>query len=167
MSIRIRRAVTADLPAVRFVGVAVWPPTYGAVKGAQYVMGGIDSYWNAEEIGAGIAAGRIDVAEDSGRVIGMTEVDELHDDLVLWKLYVLPSEQGSGVGHALVGSAKERARSHGCDLLTEYDPQNSRAATFYAREGFIATEPPWSGNAAVWLRWRPDVQHRPSGRLWT
>lgn len=151
---RVRRARTEDLDGVRYVGVSTWPVTYGTINGARYVMEGLDSYWSAEAIRAAIDAGNIDVAETSQSVVGMTEVESLGEDLVMWKLYVVPSEHGSGLGHALVDAAKERARERGCDLLTEYEPENSTVGAFYAREGFDHREPPWPNSKAVWLRWR-------------
>lgn len=153
---RVRRALTEDVDGVRYVGVSTWPATYGALKGARYVMEGLDSFWSADAIRAAIDAGNIDVAENSQGVVGMTEVEDLGDDLIMWKLYVVPSEQGSGLGHALVEAAKDRARERGRDLLTEYEPDNSTVGGFYSREGFNHTEPPWPGTNAIWLRWRRD-----------
>lgn len=158
MSSRVRRAHTEDLDRVRYVGASTWPSTYGAIKGARYVMEGLDSYWSAAVIRAAIEAGNIDVAETSQGVVGMTEVEDLGDDLVMWKLYVVPSEQRSGLGHALVGAAKDRARDRGRDLLTEYEPENSAAGRFYAQEEFDQTVSPWPGTNAVWLRWRSDLK---------
>lgn len=151
---RVRRACDDDVDRVRYVGASTWPATYGALKGARYVMEGLDSFWSADAIRASIDAGNIDVAETPHGVVGMIEVEDLGDDLVMWKLYVVPAEQGSGLGRALVGAAKDRARERGRDLLTEYDPDNSAVGGFYAREGFERTEPPWPGTDAVWLRWR-------------
>ena len=152
MTSTIRRATPDDLDAVRFVGVCTWPATYGPRLGANYVMRGLDEHWSTKAIAPALAAGRIDVAETADGVIGMTEVDDLGDDLVLWKLYVMPSAQGSGIGHDLVAAAKDRARRSGRDLLTEYEPANEVVRGFYLHEGFEDMTAPWHG--AVWLRWR-------------
>lgn len=152
MTSTIRHATPDDLDAVRFLGVCTWPATYGPRLGARYVMRGLDEYWSAEAIGTALEAGRIDVAETSDGVVGVAEVNDLGDDLVLWKLYVMPSAQGSGLGHELVAAAKDRARRSGRDLLTEYEPANEVVRGFYLREGFEDMEAPWPG--AVWLRWR-------------
>lgn len=153
MSIGVRRARADDVHAVRLVGISTWPTTYGPLKGPRYVMDGLDTYWSADAILTAIEAGTIDVVETPHGVAGMTEVDRLEDALVMWKLYVIPSAQGTGLGHRLVGAAKERARVQGRALLTEYEPENSAAGEFYSREGFVPTEAPWPGTDAVWLRW--------------
>lgn len=156
MSITIRRASTEDLDAVRFIGFSTWPPTYGPLKGAHYVLDALDTYWSADTLRTAIEAGDIDVAETAQGVVGMAEVAELGDDLVLWKLYVLPSQQRSGIGHELISAAKDRARARGCGLLTEYVSENSNAGSFYEREGFVPTAAPWPGTVAAWVRWQGD-----------
>lgn len=156
MSITIRRAIAGDLDAVRFIGVSTWPPTYGPLKGARYVLDALDTYWNAEALRTALEAGDIDVAETAQGIVGMAEVEELGNDLVMWKLYVLPSQQRSGIGHELTSAAKDRARAKGCGLLTEYVPENSKAGSFYEREGFVPTSAPWPGTVAAWVRWQDD-----------
>lgn len=154
MSIRVRRAVAEDVHSVRFIGISTWPVTYGPLNGPRYVTDGLDTYWSADTIRSALEAGTIDVAEGPHGLVGMTEVDELEDALIMWKLYVVPSQQGAGIGRRLVGVAKARARERGCDLLTEHEPENTAAGAFYAREGFTPTDAPWPGTNAVWLRWR-------------
>lgn len=155
MTMKVRSATLADVNEVRLVGFVAWPHTYEPLKGASYVIRGLDTYWNAEAITEAIEQGTIDVAESSdGNIIGMTHVDELGTgDLVMWKLYVLPRSQGEGVGRALVEAAKNRARVRGSGLITEYDAENERVRDFYLREGFEPTLAPWTGTDAVWLRW--------------
>ena len=155
MTITIRTAVPEDVAGVRYVGTVCWPATYGPLKGAGYVMAGLDEFWSAEAITTAIAAGHVDVAESGDGVVGLVHVEELGADLVMWKLYVLPDSQHHGVGSCLVRAAKDRARAEGRDLLTEYEPSNERVRGFYLREGFTSTAAPWPGTDAVWLRWSP------------
>ena len=153
MTITIRRATAQDTHGVRYVGTVAWPATYGAAKGADYVMSGLDAYWSAGVISTAIQAGYIDVAQSPDGIVGMVHVEELGEDLVMWKLYVLPDQQGTGVGRALVQAAKNRARTQGMGLLTEFEPSNERVRGFYLREGFSVTTAPWAGSDAIWLRW--------------
>lgn len=153
MTITIRKALPEDVHGVRYVGIISWPATYGPLKGAAYVVEGLDSYWSAEAIETAITAGSVDVAESEDGIVGVVHTEELGADLVMWKLYVLPQWQHHGVGRGLVNAAKDRAREQGCGLLTEYEPSNERVRSFYLREGFNATTAPWPGTEAVWLRW--------------
>lgn len=153
MTITIRPALPSDIQGVRYVGTVAWPATYGASKGGAYVMSGLDEFWSTEAIGSAIGAGNIDVAESADGVIGMAHVEELGEDLVMWKLYVLPDQQRHGIGRLLVSAAKDRARMQGKGLLTEFESSNERVRGFYLGEGFTATAAPWPGTDAVWLRW--------------
>lgn len=160
MTITIRPALPEDTHGVRYVGAVTWPATYGSDKGAGYVMSGLDEFWSAEAIGSAIRAGNVDVAEAADGIVGMVHVEEVGDDLVMWKLYVLPHQQRHGIGRLLVRAAKDRARLQSKSLLTEYEPSNERVRGFYLREGFSATSAPWPGNKAVWLRWRDGADQR-------
>lgn len=157
MDLTLRKAVSDDLDAVRFIGVSTWPPTYGATRGARYVMRGLDEFWNSAAIGEAIDRGSITVAEDGHGIVGMSEVTDLGADLVLWKLYMLPAAQGRGIGGRLVRAAQDRARTQRRNLVTEHDSENRDAGRFYEREGFAPTEAPWPGTTAVWLRWCPST----------
>lgn len=153
MTITIRPALSGDIQGVRYVGTVAWPATYGVDKGAAYVMSGLDEFWSEDAIASAIRLGNVVVAEATVGIVGIVHVEELGDDLVMWKLYVLPGQQGRGVGRLLVDAAKERARGEGKRLLTEFDASNERVRGFYLREGFSATAAPWPGTKAVWLRW--------------
>lgn len=153
MTVVVRQAQEDDVEAVRFVGFATWPAAYGASKGAAFVTAGLDEYWNAEVVRGAVLRGDTLVAEDENGIIGMAEVDSVGDDLVMWKLYVVPSAQGTGAGTRLVDAVKQRAQDAGCDLLTEHYVENTAAAGFYARQGFVPTDAPWPTSDAVWLRW--------------
>lgn len=93
------------------------------------------------------------MVESAEGILGVVHVEELGKELVMWKLYVLPNHQGQGVGGLLVSAAKDRARSAGKDLLTEFDRTNKRVRGFYLREGFSQALAPWPGTDAIWLRW--------------
>lgn len=153
MDIVIRRATEDDVDAIRFVGFSTWPPTYGPVAGASYVVRGLDAYWSAAVLGPAVEAGDVLVAEADGRVIGVSQAEADGDRLVMWKLYVLPAEQGSGAGRALLEAVRGRADVEGLALWTEYVAGNERAGAFYRSQGFIAETTPSSAIDAVWMRY--------------
>jgi GNAT superfamily N-acetyltransferase len=73
------------------------------------------------------------VAEAGGRVVGVAALD---GDM-LAQLYILPGEQGRGIGSALLAKAMAR-RPAGMRLYAFQ--RNTRARDFYERRGFVAVE---------------------------
>ena len=73
------------------------------------------------------------VAEAGGRVVGVAALD---GDM-LAQLYILPGEQGRGIGSALLAKAMAR-RPAGMRLYAFQ--RNTRARAFYERRGFVAVE---------------------------
>jgi GNAT superfamily N-acetyltransferase len=73
------------------------------------------------------------VAEAGGRVVGVAALD---GDM-LAQLYILPGEQGRGIGSALLAKAMAR-RPNGVRLYAFQ--RNTRARDFYERHGFVAVE---------------------------
>ena len=73
------------------------------------------------------------VAEVGARIVGVAALD---GDM-LAQLYILPGEQGRGIGSALLAKAMAR-RPTGMRLYAFQ--RNTRARVFYERNGFVAVE---------------------------
>ncbi|MBB2203326.1 GNAT family N-acetyltransferase [Gluconacetobacter tumulisoli] len=82
---------------------------------------------------AAIAAGRVQVAERDGRVVGMAQIAPDGPAAELDKLFVEPDAMGGGAGRALFDWAVTAARHAGARTMTiDADPG---AAAFYRRMG--------------------------------
>jgi ribosomal protein S18 acetylase RimI-like enzyme len=140
--VSVRPATAADVDAVRAVGHAAWPPTYGPLAGDAYVAEGLARYWSAEAVLRSIEHGRTYLAERDGAAVGTATVGERDDEPVLWKIYVTPDDQGGGVGSALLAAVL--ADLPPGRLLLEYVDGNERAAGFYRHHGFreLRRDPP-------------------------
>jgi GNAT superfamily N-acetyltransferase len=73
------------------------------------------------------------VAEAAGRVVGVAALD----GEMLAQLYILPGEQGRGIGSALLATAMAR---HPAGMRLYAFQRNTRARGFYERRGFVAVE---------------------------
>jgi ribosomal protein S18 acetylase RimI-like enzyme len=151
----IRTAVGDDLDAVIEIGHRTWPGTFEPIAGPEYVEMGLAKWWTADATIPAIRTGRTLVAEVGGEVVGMTVYGPHEDDLVLWKLYVLPDHHGRGIGHRLLEAALERAHEleHTRMSVSVVDG-NDRAMRFYERHGFreVEREPGGSGLPdSVWM----------------
>lgn len=90
------------------------------------------------------------VAERAGRPVGVAALD----GEVLEQLYVLPEDQGCGVGSMLLQKAFELA--DGPIMLWTFQ-RNTAARAFYERRGFVAVE---FTNGADNEEHEPDVRYQ-------
>lgn len=137
----VREANGDDLVAVVDIGRRTWPVTYGPIAGDDYVAMGLAKWWTQEANIPAIRQGRVSVAEIDGEVVGMSSVGSNDGRWWMWKLYVLPEYQGSGVGGALMRTAIRQAAVDGREeLWLSYLQGNDHAAAFYAHHGFEHVE---------------------------
>jgi GNAT superfamily N-acetyltransferase len=137
---RIRRALLHDVPAVRRLLRDSWHDTYDWVMGPDRVEE-ISSKWHCEErLSAQVSDGEIAflVADEGGHVLGHA-CGVLEEDIVtLERLYILPGEQGRGIGPLLLAELAALFPGAGRMRACVFS-DNRRGRRFYAREGFEET----------------------------
>jgi GNAT superfamily N-acetyltransferase len=161
MALVIRAAEVDDLAAVLSVGHRTWPVTYEPIAGADYVAMGLAKWWTEGATLPAIRAARVTVAEVDGEVVGMATVGPHENHLALWKLYVLPEQQGKGIGSALFDSVVARARGDYSRIHATYLGGNKSAENFYRSKGFVEVERESGGEGipeSVWLQLVLDPQ---------
>lgn len=139
MAVEIRTATPAEVDAVRFVGFSTWPATYGPICGPSFVLAGLDEWWSPQALAYSLGHGLILVAQQEDAVVGVAEYGVTDAGVVLWKLYVLPSHHGRGVGSALLARVADVAAQRSCALITECHASNGAAVAFYTARGFRRT----------------------------
>jgi ribosomal protein S18 acetylase RimI-like enzyme len=158
----VRRATAADIPALRALGEAVVPPTYGPIDAA-YAQRMLDEWWIPEVFEKSLACNTHLVTESDGEVVALATFgrtsqsyrDFPHvtgDREVMWKLYVHPDHQGRGIGRRLL--AEVEALVEGDALWLEVVDGNRQAYDFYRAHGFEEVERVGDG------RWPDDVWMR-------
>jgi ribosomal protein S18 acetylase RimI-like enzyme len=147
LTLIIRPAVEADVPAVRRLLVETWHATSDATLGPDRVTE-ITNAWHAIPV----LCAQIDepdcsflIAEQAGEIVGHINTREQPDHvLYLGRLYVYPTRQRQGIGQRLLYVALARHPSVTRVWLT-VAADNAPAIAFYHREGFgivgTATEP--------------------------
>jgi ribosomal protein S18 acetylase RimI-like enzyme len=151
----VRTATGDDLDGVLRVGHETWRTTYEPIAGPEFVEMGLAKWWTGDALIPGIRVGRTLVADDDGTVVGMASYGSQDDQLVLWKLYVLPSHQGRGLGRRLLDEVIARARELGrTELHVSHIEGNEQAGRFYERNGFRHTHREAGGSGLpdeIWL----------------
>ncbi|MEV4999643.1 GNAT family N-acetyltransferase [Nocardioides sp. LML1-1-1.1] len=155
MPVTVRPATAADVDGIVAVGHAAWPPAYTAVAGADYVRRGLAQWWSVDHIAQAVADGLALVAVDGPRVVGVATYSLDGDVVDVWKLYVLPSEQGRGIGRALLRAVAEGPGADAGAIRLAHLAGNAPARAFYERQGFTETHRTTNdegGPDHVWLR---------------
>jgi ribosomal protein S18 acetylase RimI-like enzyme len=158
MTIEIRPATLADLPAIRDVLVTTWHATYDHIDGPEAVTR-ITDVWHAldvlrpqiEQPGSCFL-----VATTAAGDIIATSLALLRPDgtVSLSRLYILPEFQRGGLGSRLL-AATLAPFAAAKTVTLEVAPENASAIAFYERHGFThvaATQncgKPGSGLAAL------------------
>lgn len=140
----IRPATFADVVAIQSVARQTWTDTYADAIAEDDIDQFLDSAYSVESIEAAIRRLGIGfvVAEREGEVAGYAMAGVNRDgEAELFALYVLPSQQGAGIGYALWNAAvsviiQDGYRRMCCWVLVS----NTRARRFYERQGAMMTE---------------------------
>ena len=135
----IRLARPADLAGILDVGRSTWPSTYTDLAGEEYVRNGLASWWTEDGTMPAISDGRVWVAEDGDKIVGMTMYGVADRVVDVWKLYVRPKRQGEGIGRALLDSVIAATRGSADRVTLAYMDGNTSARAFYERRGFVET----------------------------
>ena len=139
MPITIRTASEADIPLIRQLAEAAFPPTYAPIltpAQLDYMMAWM---YSDQSLHAQFAEGQtFYIAALDGEPCGYLSIEAQGPSLFhLQKIYVVPAAQGSGVGEALFRRAVAHVRTHGL-LPAEMElnvNRHNRALGFYERMG--------------------------------
>ena len=149
---RIRRATTADIPAIVTLATETWPGTYH-FAGPDFIAHGLATWWSPDAVARSLDTTTVLVATTPA-VTAIGNIDLRGDTAIIWKLYVLPSAQGTGIGGTLLDALITTAGDRPVEL--GYVDGNDRAARFYATHGFsnLRREPGYEPGFpdTVWLR---------------
>ncbi|WP_243059124.1 GNAT family N-acetyltransferase [Nocardioides sp. SR21] len=152
----IRPGTVADAASLAELGRAVIPATYGHLSEAEATHT-LETWWSEEALAESleriphwVAVGPTD------RVVGVSNLGTRDDRNVMWKLYIHPDQQGTGLGRALLDRVIEENGDQ--PLWLSYVEGNERAAGFYVAHGFVeqhrAPDPPYPDQ--VWMRRDPS-----------
>jgi GNAT superfamily N-acetyltransferase len=152
----VRDARVDDVAAVCGFGETRVRPHYAPLIGAEAADAQVRHWWNADAIGAAVAAGLVVVAEADGQVVGVGQRGRNGGDHVVYKLYVSPDHRGSGLGPRLLDALIAQLPPDADRLAIEHFAANERAGAFYEREGYRVerVEPSPTGDPGLGVVWR-------------
>jgi ribosomal protein S18 acetylase RimI-like enzyme len=143
-AVRVTTVTPLDFSQVAELARRIWPVCFGSIitpEQCDYMLG--QRYTPsamAEAIRAGMTYelihGRAGVAG-----FGAHGPAPSPTDWKLWQVYVLPDQQGHGLGRHYIEHVASAARLHGrTRLVLTVNKQNARARALYERSGFEVSE---------------------------
>jgi GNAT superfamily N-acetyltransferase len=156
--IQITLAGLSDRALIRSISERTWPSTYGHIISQEQIDFMLDWMYSDDSLEKQMNTGcefyiasikNSNVLNNDWDAVGFCSVSpedgennrtEKLNGLTahkLNKLYVLPSEQGTGAGKALLNNAIEVAKAAGSSSIFLQVNKHNNAYTFYLKHGFI------------------------------
>ena len=149
-SVAIRSAATADLDEV----ARVWHASASQMDAAASPIPSVNELRSRVDVE--LASGwELFVAECGPRIVGMLALKP--HEAILDQIFVLPADQASGVGSALLEIAKQRMPQA---FTLRMAASNLRAARFYEKSGLDPAgdgSHPASGRPVRYYRWKGNL----------
>ena len=135
----INKAGVADIPLIRQIAMDVWPQTYIPIVGAEQVAYMLELFYSPEALEQQMLQGHeFIICLNDGRPVAFAAWSEVAPGIAkLHKLYVLPNQQGNGVGKAIIGHIVNELRNQSVlELRLNVNRYNTAAMAFYEKSGF-------------------------------
>lgn len=135
----INNAGVNDIPTIREITYLVWPQTYDPIVGAEQVTYMIDLFYTPDALTQQMESQhRFIICKDDDIAVGFASYSQTEPGTFkIHKLYVLPDQQGKGIGKLLVGHITNELKNEGIKrLILNVNRYNTSAITFYDKAGF-------------------------------
>lgn len=134
----IRTATFNDIPLIQDIVAKTWPVAYTDILGEKQVSYMIDLFYSASSLLQQMNNQHCFlVAFNESNHIGFASFSHKNDCIYkLEKLYVLPTDQKTGAGKALLQTVEKEALSMGAAKLRLNVNRKNIAKTFYQKNGF-------------------------------
>lgn len=132
-----RPATLADIPQIHEIAEITWWDTYREIFPADVITDRLDRSYSPFRLTQRIRqADAFLVVEREGLVVGFAQYARREEgEAILGSIYVLPEEQGSGAGTALlVAGARALGPLH--RLFVDVEERNWKGRRFYRDRGF-------------------------------
>ncbi len=134
----IRNANLSDIPAIRVLSQQTWPDTYGEILTPEQLIYMLDMMYSDESLKEQMEKGQqFLLCLENDIPVGFASFSETESRIwKLHKIYVLPNQQGKGIGKKLVDHIIEIIRPQHAKALQLNVNRHNKAKSFYERLGF-------------------------------
>ncbi len=139
-TISIRQATPEDLNTVGFLAQQIWPETYRDILSAGQLSYMLTLFYSPASLRKQMMeqGHMFLMAEEGEKPVGFASYSQTSTPglFKLHKIYVLPGQQGKGLGRALLDFIREDIRSRGATRLQLNVNRHNPACRFYEKLGF-------------------------------
>ena len=136
----IRRIGADESTLVREIAEITWPVAFGEILSREQLAYMMKMIYAEEVLKGQINSGHeFYVYSEGEKVLGFMGVETAYKgkkQLKIHKLYILPNQQGKGIGQQFIAFAEKRARELGDETLTLNVNRLNKALHFYENLGF-------------------------------
>ncbi|RYD51116.1 MAG: N-acetyltransferase [Sphingobacteriales bacterium] len=133
----LRVATTDDLSVIEALARHTWPTAYGDILSPAQIEYMLQLFYAPEALSHQMAAGQTFLLLEVPEPVGFAAAGPVGDfSWKLHKLYVLPSQQGSGYGVRLLNAVLALAKRAAAQTLTLNVNRYNPAKGFYEQQGF-------------------------------
>ena len=139
--ISIKEAGLKDLPVINTLAHVIWPAAYREILSPdqlKYMLNKIYALTFLENQFLNLHHNFI-IAYDENVPVGFASFSPKEEDILVFrlhKIYVLPSQQGSGTGKMLLDYLINAIKKQGATVLTLNVNRYNKARYFYEKRGF-------------------------------
>jgi GNAT superfamily N-acetyltransferase len=141
MTYVIREMKQEDIRAVQSVAKIAWHDTYEGIIPREIQDSFLDEAYSDEKMKYRLKNTHLFVAEEEGEVIGFANFSpiRLQNEAELGAIYLLPEQQGKGIGSALLQKGITTLKGIR-KMYIHVEAENEKGKRFYEAKGFAALE---------------------------
>ncbi|MBE7106334.1 GNAT family N-acetyltransferase [Bacillus cereus] len=141
MTYVIREMKQEDIHAVQSVAKIAWHDTYEGIIPREIQDSFLDEAYSDEKMKYRLKNTHLFVAEEEGEVIGFANFSpiRLQNEAELGAIYLLPEQQGKGIGSALLQKGITTLKGIR-KMYIHVEAENEKGKRFYEAKGFAALE---------------------------
>lgn len=140
----IRPAGSKDIPAIHQLSNKIWRATYTGILSAEQIDFMLNTMYSHESLQSQLNEGiTFIIVETEERPVAFASYslsDHEQSIYKIHKLYILPEEQGKGIGTLLTNFVKEDVKMKGAKVLELNVNRNNPSINFYKKYGFEVFE---------------------------
>jgi ribosomal protein S18 acetylase RimI-like enzyme len=139
-TISIRLAEPEDIPTIGFLAQQVWPRAYGDILSEEQLRYMLHLFYSPDSLRRQMQEDNhvFLVVEEDEEAIGFASYSETAEPGIykLHKLYILPGQQGKGLGNTLLGFILGEIGPLGARAIRLNVNRHNKARQFYEKLGF-------------------------------